>query len=93
MLIASLVFDIYIPTVHSLKEKRMYRKSLTDKIQNKFNVSIAESHEQDTHQIIGISIVSLVSNKSMGDSVLDNILNFIEKNCDGEIMNIEREFL
>lgn len=77
--------------VHSLKEKRMVIKSLMQRLKNKFNVSVAEVDSQDVHQtlVIGISCVS--DSKIMLDSVMENILDFIECNTDAEIINIEQD--
>lgn len=82
---------LYAPFVHSLKEKRMIVKSLTTKLRNKFNVSIAEVAEQDTHQTIIIAIAHVFADGMIPDSVWDNILNFIEENTEVEITNVIRE--
>ena len=76
---------------HSLKEKRMIVKSIIARLKNKFNISVAESDKQDTHQIIVISIVGLAADSGMADSTMENIINFIEENTDAEIINIEKE--
>lgn len=49
--------ELYIPMLLSLKAKRKQIKSLKDKIQNRFNVSIAEvSRLEDwQHGVLGMS--------------------------------------
>ena len=84
-------FKLRASWVHSLKEKRMIVKSLIAKLQNKFHVSAAESDEQDTHQIIVISVASLVPHNAMADSLMDEISNFVEENCEAEILEEHRE--
>ncbi len=42
MFVATIIFKLRAPWVHSLKEKRMIVKSLVAKLQNKFHVSEAE---------------------------------------------------
>jgi uncharacterized protein YlxP (DUF503 family) len=69
---------IYAPWVHSLKEKRMIVKSICAKVKNKFNVSIAEVEEQDTHQNIVLGFACVAGEASMADSMIDHVLNFIE---------------
>lgn len=91
MIIGSLKIKIHTPWVHSLKEKRMVVKSLCAKVRNKFNVSIAEVEEQDTHQITVLGIACVTSDVSHADSILDNVINFIESNTEGEIIHVERE--
>ena len=75
--------------VHSLKEKRMIVRSITQRLKNKFNISIAECDTQDIHTIISIGIVSLC--ESQVDSKSEDIINFIELNTNAEIINIEKD--
>ena len=48
VIIGSAEITLHASWVMSLKEKRMVVKSIIAKIQNKFNVSIAEVDEQDS---------------------------------------------
>ena len=91
MKIATIVFRLHAPWVHSLKEKRMIVKSLVAKLQNKFHVSAAEVDEQDTHQIIVIGVAAIVPNNAMADSVMDEISAFVEENTEAEILDEMRE--
>jgi uncharacterized protein len=93
MIIGTLQIWLYLPWVHSLKEKRMVVKSLCQKIRNKFNVSVAEVEEQDIHQtaVFGIACVALDS--KMADSILNNVLDFVDSNTEGEVTRTEREIL
>lgn len=93
MIIGILKIKIYIPWAHSLKEKRMVVKSLCAKVGNKFNVSIAEVEEQDTHQTIVLGVACVAGSAALADSICDNVLNFIESNTEGDIVNIERELI
>ena len=85
--------DLRAAYVHSLKEKRMIVKSIIGKLQNKFNVSIREVENQDLPQRISIGIVKLELNSKDSDQSKDKILNFIEENCEAEIIDIESEII
>ena len=85
--------DLRAAYVHSLKEKRMIVKSIIGKLQNKFNVSIREVENQDLHQRISIGIVKLELNSKDSDQSKDKILNFIEENCEAEIIDNESEII
>lgn len=76
--------------VHSLKEKRMIIRSITQRLKNKFNISIAECDTQDIHQMISIGIISLCESSAQADSKAEDIINFIECNTDAEIINIDK---
>lgn len=89
------VVKVYIHTtwVHSLKEKRMIVKSISSKVRNKYNVSIAEVDEQDKHQIIVLGFAGVAGDIAQADSIIDHVLNFIESNTEGEVYQIDREIL
>lgn len=86
-----MTFRLHAPWVHSLKEKRMIVKSLIARLQNKFHVSAAEVDEQDIHQIIVIGIAAIVPHNAMADSLMDEISQFVEENCEAEILDEQRE--
>ena len=86
--VAVLTVKLYAPWVHSLKEKRMVVKSILAKIRNKFQVSAAD---QDIHQSIVIGVASIVPHSAQADSVMDEIVNFLEQNTEAEIVAEERE--
>lgn len=91
MKIAVLKLKLYTPWVHSLKEKRMIVKSLLAKIRNKFQVSAAEVEDQDIHQSIVIGAAALVPHSAWADSLMDEIVRFVEENTEAEIVQEERE--
>ena len=91
MIIGTLELKLHAPWVSSLKEKRMVVKSIIAKTKNKFNVSIAEVDEQDTHQTIILGIACVAGTVSQSDSILDHVITFIENSSEAEILNIERE--
>ena len=91
MAIATMIFRLHAPWVHSLKEKRMIVKSIIAKLQNKFHVSAAEIDEQDIHQIIVIGVAAIVPHNALADSLMDEISQFVEENTEAEILDEMRE--
>jgi len=91
MIIGALEIKLYAPWVHSLKEKRMIVKSLTAKVRNKFNVSVAETGDQDLHQSIVLGVACVAANTALADSVMDHVISFIEGSTDAEITSVQRE--
>ena len=77
--------------VHSLKEKRMIVKSITAKVRNKFNVSIAEVENQDIHQSIVLGIASVSNDSRYANSVIQNVLDYIESNTEAVVEDITME--
>lgn len=91
MKIAVLKIRLYAPWVHSLKEKRMVVKSILAKIRNKYQVSAAEVEEQDVHQTIVIGVAAIAAHNAQADSIMEDILDFVEQNTEAEIVGQEME--
>lgn len=93
MIIGSCIITFRAEWVCSLKEKRMIIKSITEKAKNKFNISIAEVGKQDMHKEIEIGFCCVTNEVSHANSIIDNVVNFMENNTDAVIENIEFEIL
>lgn len=91
MKIATIIFRLHAPWVHSLKEKRMIVKSLIARLQNKYHVSAAEIDEQDVHQIIVIGVAAVVPHNARADSLMEDISRFVEENTEAEVVDEEWE--
>lgn len=89
MVVYVIKIRIRMEWVHSLKEKRMVVKSICAKMKNKFNVSVAEVDEQDTHQIGVIAYTYIASDMAHGDSIYEATIDYFEENTDGEIIHVE----
>lgn len=86
---AKLTFSI--PFAHSLKEKRMVVRSLTDKVRHKFNVSVAEVDTQDTHQILTLGIAVVSGEASHGENMLEEIIRFMEREAEADLISTDRQ--
>lgn len=77
MVVGVLEFTVLIREAHSLKEKRKAIKSLKERIQHRFPVSIAEVGALDVHQRaeLGVAIVSNDSGHAI--SVLSKVVEFV----------------
>ena len=91
MIVGTVTIKLYAPWVHSLKEKRMIVKSIIAKTKNKFNVSIAEVNEQDKHQTIILGIACVADTVGLPDSIINNVITFVENNTETETLYIKRE--
>lgn len=93
MFVGTLEIKLRAVWVSSLKEKRMVIKSLINKVKNKFNVSISEVDNQDNHKILTIGIACVSNDTVQIDSILDNVINFIEANSEAEICDIYKSII
>jgi uncharacterized protein YlxP (DUF503 family) len=80
---------LFLPEVHSLKEKRMVLRRVKDRAQNKFNLSIAEVGENDLWQraLLGMALVG--SGRRFVEAALDEVIRFVRE--EAEVTNVERE--
>lgn len=93
MIVGLLTLDLHILESQSLKEKRFVIKSLTDRIKNKFNVSVAEVDANDLWQraVIGIAYVS--NETVMVNKVFEQIKNLVLSVHSVELINSTMELL
>ncbi len=88
-----MTLDLIIPSCNSLKEKRIVIKSIKDKIQHKFNVSIAEVDFQDKWQRARLGIVQVGNNYQYIEKNMNSIYRLIESKGPAEITNHNIEYL
>ncbi|MFN2363995.1 MAG: DUF503 domain-containing protein [Halarsenatibacteraceae bacterium] len=90
MIVIGLRLDLYLPGVNSLKEKRRLIKSLLDKINNKFNVSIAEIDNQDMWQRSVIGIVSVSNSRKPIERIFTSLIELVDQKSGIELMQTEK---
>ena len=91
MIVGVMTANIHMGGVSSLKEKRSIVKSVTKRLSNRFNISIAEVDRQDskTTAVLGISVVS--NDSRLIHSQFDKILNFMQNDGRFYLGQVERE--
>ena len=71
---------IHIPESQSLKDKRSVVKSITARLQNQFNISIAEVDDNELWQIATIGVACVSNNNHRVDEILNSVIAVIEHN-------------
>ena len=83
-----------LPDNLSLKGKRQIVKSLTTRVRNKFNVSVAETEDHDLWQVVTIGIVYISNDKRHANEVISKVIDFInESRPDLELLGYGIELL
>jgi uncharacterized protein YlxP (DUF503 family) len=92
MMIGLLEIELFSEQFHSLKEKRRLLSSLKERLQNKFNIAIAESDYQDLWQKAQLSIVSIGQNRVILESTFQHIESFIFLNYAVQISKMKIQY-
>ena len=83
-----------LPENQSLKGKRRVLKSITTRVANKFNVSVAEVDDQDLWQLATIGICCVSNNSRQTNEVLTKVVDFVsESRFEIEILDYNIEIL
>jgi len=86
--------EFRLPENLSLKGKRRVVKSITTRVRNKFNVSVAEVDDQNLWQLATLGICCVSNNSRYTNEVLSKVVDFIvDGRFEVEILNYEIELL
>ena len=81
--------ELRISGNNSLKGKRRVVKSIKDRVQGRFNVSIAEVDRLDDWQRATLGIACVSNNSRLVDETLSKVVNLIERDGDALILDYE----
>jgi len=83
-----------LPENESLKGKRQVVKSITSRVRNKYNVSIAEIDDNESWQIVSLGITCVSNSVRHADEMLSNVVKFIAgSRLEAELLDYEIELL
>src|SRR5438874_2945642 len=89
MLVGLCRFDLRIPGVSSLKEKRHVVKTLTASLRQRFNVSVAEVDHQDLWQRATIGVSAVAAEGYHLKKVMHEIERHVERWHQVEIIDVD----
>lgn len=69
----------------------MVIRSLKDRIRHRFNVSVAETGDQDVWTRGQITVAVVAGDRAMADSVIDTVDRFVEEDGRALIAGVDRE--
>ncbi len=92
MVIAVGSWDLSLPECRSLKEKRRVVKSLKERLQHRFRVSVAETRHQDGWTRAELTAAVVTTDRGHADSILDKLDRFVEGDGRAIILHMERSF-
>jgi uncharacterized protein YlxP (DUF503 family) len=98
MIVGAALVELHVHGSTSLKQKRGVVRSITQRVRNKFNISVAEVDGQDTWQRAVIGLTTVGSEPRKVRQVLERAVTHIEtlhlaelRETDIEIMDLPHE--
>jgi len=86
--------SLRLPENESLKGKRQVLKSITTRVKDRYNVSIAEVDDQDLWQLVTLGITCVSESAQHANQVLSKVVDFIEKSrFDVELLDYKIEVI
>jgi len=83
-----------LPENLSLKGKRRVLKSITSRVENRFNVAIAEVEEHDLWQLATLGISCVSNSRQHANEILSKVVDFISSSkFEVELLDYEIEIL
>ncbi len=92
MVIGVCSWEFSLPDCRSLKAKRKVVKSLKERLQHRFRVSVAETRHQDVWTRAELTAAVVATDTARADSILDKMDRFVEADGRGIIVRVDRSF-
>jgi uncharacterized protein YlxP (DUF503 family) len=91
MIVGAARVELHVHGSHSLKEKRGVVRSITQRVRNRFNVSVAEVGGQDTWQIVVLGLALAANESGTARRRLEQAIDFIADLHLAEVIDQEVE--
>ncbi len=86
--------SLHLPDSASLKDKRHVSRSLTTRIRNTFNVSVAEIEDHDLWQRLTLGVCCVSTDAAHANEIVSKVVEFIEDSRrDLELLDYETEII
>lgn len=92
MLVGTLKVEVHIPGATSLKDKRQVVKGTIQKVQRRFNVSIAQLDGADLWQRATIGVAMVGGSREHVQRQLQLVLNFLDAEPRWNVTQIEMDW-
>ena len=93
MIVGLCTVELHFPDAQSLKSKRKILVSLKTRLQNRFNISVAEIDDNHLWQKTILGIASVANETARVHQTLDHVINEIRANPSLELLRSQIEVL
>ncbi|GMV06663.1 MAG: hypothetical protein AMXMBFR53_29390 [Gemmatimonadota bacterium] len=91
-MVASQTWQLSLPGCASLKEKRSVVRSLKDRLQARFHLSVAETGDQDVLTRAEVSVALVATDRRFAESVLDKADHLVQELGRALVLHTQRDF-
>jgi uncharacterized protein YlxP (DUF503 family) len=91
MIVGTLRIRLLLRESRSLKDKRQVVRSITDRLRNSFNVSVAEVEEQDHRQLAVLGCAMVSNDARHVRTALDQIVHALRSHPVAEFLDHQLE--
>ena len=88
-----LQFTLMIRGSHSLKDKRRVVRSVKDKLRHRYNITIAETDQQEIRNQAILGLAMMGSDSAYVESALRKIVDKLRMHPEAELVDYELEML
>lgn len=93
MVVATLVADLLLGDVHSLKQKRSVVRPIVAELRRRFAVSAAETGGHDLHRRAEVSVALVAADHAHALAVADECERFLAARPEVELLSVRRRLL
>jgi uncharacterized protein YlxP (DUF503 family) len=93
MIVGAAIVELHVHESRSLKAKRGVVRSVTQRVRNRFNLSVAEVGGQDTWQRAVLGLTTAGSDAQRVRAVLERALDYIEDLHLAEVRHVDVELV
>jgi uncharacterized protein YlxP (DUF503 family) len=93
LIVGTAVIDLNLSGVNSLKEKRRILKPLLARLQNRFNISVAEVDRNDNLRRAQLGVAVVSNDKVYVDQVIAKIVRIIDSEPEMHMVDYRVEIL
>ncbi len=80
-----------VPWINTIDEKRLLVKHISDRLKNRFPVSVVEVGEHYKINTIVLGVACIEGYPGMAEEKLDKVLLYIQNNTDAEFIDMQRD--
>ena len=90
MYVSVLKLKIKLPFSESLKDKRMIKNSIRDKVERSFKVLVKEIDTHDNKKILSLGVIYGTFTQTNAEQQINKVLEYMERNYDYEFYETEK---